>query len=192
VKQTMSTAKRGSNGDEGAELSIYVDGSCQDNQNVTAETPAAWAYVVVEGDGGLGRGMGLILIEASGMVITEEQSENFLGAEVGSNNTAELSALAHALRWLLIQGRDSSVAIYGDSEYALRIAQRIYRAKANKPLANRVQELWDEVASMRSLMGIHVRAHKGHRWNERADHLAFRCMQGEQPLPLEFWKPGKR
>nr|AIF06441.1 hypothetical protein [uncultured marine group II/III euryarchaeote KM3_192_C12] len=188
----MSAAKRGGNGEIVAELSIYVDGSCQDNQNVTAETPAAWAYVVVEGDAGLGRGTGGILTEASGMVITEEEAEEFLGAEVGSNNTAELSALAHALRWLLIEGGDSSVAIYGDSEYALRIAQRIYRAKANKSLANRVQELWDEVTSIRSLTGIHVRAHKGHRWNERADHLAFRCMQGDQPLPLEFWKPGKR
>jgi len=185
-------AESGSDSVAASGLSIFVDGSCQDNQNVTAETPAAWAYVVVEGDGGLGRGDGGILTEASGLVLTDEQAADFLGAEVGSNNTAELSALAHALRWLLINEGDSPATIHGDSEYALRIAQRIYRAKANRALAKRVQELWDEVASLRSLTGNHVRAHKGHRWNERADHLAFRCMQGEQPLPLEFWKPGKR
>ena len=185
-------AESGSDSLAAPDLSIYVDGSCQDNQNVTAETPAAWAYVVVDGDGGLGRGDGGILTEASGLVVTDEQAVDFLGAEVGSNNTAELSALAHALRWLLVNEGDSPTTIHGDSEYALRIAQRIYRAKANRALAKRVQELWDEVASLRSLTGNHVRAHKGHRWNERADHLAFRCMQGEQPLPFEFWKPGKR
>ena len=185
-------AESGSDSVAASGLSIYVDGSCQDNQNVTAETPAAWAYVVVEGDGGLGRGDGGILTEASGLVVTDEQAVDFIGAEVGSNNTAELSALAHALRWLLIRGDDTPTTVFGDSEYALRIASRIYRARANRELATHVQELWDEVASLRSLQGNHVPAHRGHRWNERADHLAYRCMQGEQPLPLEFWKPGNR
>ena len=33
--------------------SLYVDGSCLGNQNVDAETPAAWAVVIVVGDNGL-------------------------------------------------------------------------------------------------------------------------------------------
>ncbi|GIS41662.1 MAG: hypothetical protein Ct9H90mP14_1180 [Methanobacteriota archaeon] len=41
-----------------AALHIYVDGSCEENRNVTAETPAGWGFCVVEGDTGLGRGPG--------------------------------------------------------------------------------------------------------------------------------------
>ena len=35
-------------------LSLYFDGLCQENRNVTAETPAGWGVVVVRGDSGLG------------------------------------------------------------------------------------------------------------------------------------------
>jgi ribonuclease HI len=115
-----------------------------------------------------------------------------LGAEVGSNNTAELSAIAHALRWLLGESKIETAVIRGDSNYALNIASGLWRAKANQDLARRVRDLWDEVSGIISLNGEHVPAHRGHRWNERADHLAFRAMQGEVPLPLQFWKPGKR
>ena len=43
---------------------IYVDGSCLGNQNVDANTPAGWGYVVVVGDTGLGKGVGELLIES--------------------------------------------------------------------------------------------------------------------------------
>lgn len=45
---------------------IYVDGSCLGNQNVDADTPAAWAVVVVSGDSGLGRGNGSLVEEFAG------------------------------------------------------------------------------------------------------------------------------
>ena len=111
---------------------------------------------------------------------------------MGSNNTAELSAIAHAARWILTQPEEGVVVIRGDSQYALNIASGEWRAKANQALAESVKALWQEVDSVRGLKAEHVRAHRGHRWNERADHLAFRAMQGETPLPLQFWKPGKR
>ena len=41
-------------------ISIYVDGSCLENQNVSKSTPAAWAVVIVIGDSGLGKGTGKI------------------------------------------------------------------------------------------------------------------------------------
>ena len=173
-------------------LHIYVDGSCEENRNVTAATPAGWGYCVVEGDSGLGRGRGQIVTEGSGSVITDETSGVFIGAEVGSNNTAELSAIAAALGWLLQEGGGGSVVIRADSQYALNIANGKWKAKKNRNLASHVRALWDEVSSLRELTGEHVRAHRGHRWNERADHLAFRAMSGKDPLPLQFWKPGRR
>lgn len=174
------------------EYTLYVDGSCQDNRNVTSETPAGWGLVVVAGDNGSTRGGGEIVAEESGCVITDENQEAHLGAEVGSNNTAELSAIAHALRWLLAEGGEGPAIIKADSQYALEIAQGNWQAKANRRLAERVQQLWSETSRIRPLSGEWVRAHRGHRWNERADHLAFRAMSGEKPLPIQFWKPGKR
>ena len=86
---------------EPTRLTLYVDGSCDGNQNVDASTLAGWGVVVVHGDSGLGRGSGEILTEFSGPVATSKDDEEFIGAEVGSNNTAELSGLFAALRWLL-------------------------------------------------------------------------------------------
>ena len=51
-------------------LTLYFDGSCQENRNVTAETPAGWGVVVVRGDSGLGKGDGEVVEELSGSVIT--------------------------------------------------------------------------------------------------------------------------
>jgi ribonuclease HI len=48
------------------------------------------------------------------------------------------------------------------------------------------------VGALRELNWSHVRAHRGHRWNERADHLANRCVNNQAPMPLSFWKPGQR
>ena len=174
------------------EWSLYIDGSCLENQHVHAQTPAAWAVVVVVGDTGLGKGTGEIHQEFSGMVVTEQGADDFIGAEVGSNNTAELSAFAHALRWLLVEGGSSAAVIQTDSQYAGNLACGAWKASANKALVQHVQRLWDEVTGLRPIEWKHVRAHRGHRWNERADHLARRKVSGQLPESLSFWKPGQR
>ena len=92
----------------------------------------------------------------------------------------------------LSESEVDSATIRGDSNYALNIASGLWKAKANQALARRVSDLWDEVSGIVTLVGEHVPAHRGHRWNERADHLAFRAMQGVSTLPLQFWKPGQR
>ena len=172
--------------------SLYVDGSCLGNQNVDSDTPAAWAVVIVTGDNGLGKGNGEIHEEFSDIVVTDESHENYIGAKVGSNNTAELSGFAAALRWLLVEGGEEHAVIRADSQYAGNLACGAWKAKANRELVAHVQALWDAVSELRGLSWEHVRAHRGHRWNERADHLAIRKAQGEIPVPLTFWKPGQR
>ncbi len=178
--------------DEVPYWTIYVDGSCLGNQNVDATTPASWGMVVVVGDSGLGKGSGELHAELSGPVVTDAEAAEFIGAEVGSNNTAELSGFAAALRWLLVEGGDDSAVIRADSTYAGNLASGVWKAKANRELVAHVQALWDEVAALRPLAWSHVKAHRGHRWNERADHLALRNAMGEAPEPLSFWKPGQR
>lgn len=172
--------------------SLYVDGSCLGNQNVDENTPAAWAVVVVTGDTGLGRGSGELHEEFADIVVTDETNENYIGATVGSNNTAELSGFAAALRWLLVEGGADAAIIRADSQYAGNLACGAWKAKANRELVAHVQALWDAVSELRTLSWEHVKAHRGHRWNERADHLALRKAQGEIPIPLSFWKPGQR
>ncbi len=71
------------------EISIYIDGSCEENRNVTAKTTAGWGFCVVIGDTGLGKGQGEITTESNGVVITNPSTKDLIGAEVGSNNTAE-------------------------------------------------------------------------------------------------------
>ena len=95
-------------------ISIYVDGSCEENRNVSSDTPAGWGFCVVIGDTGLGKGQGEIVTEKSGPVITKKTSSEYIGSEVGSNNTAELCAIANALKWLLIEGGNDPVVIRGD------------------------------------------------------------------------------
>tara|TARA_A100001388_G_scaffold265787_1_gene238292 strand:+ start:348 stop:872 length:525 start_codon:yes stop_codon:yes gene_type:complete len=173
-------------------ISIYVDGSCLENQNVDQNTPAAWGLVVVSGDNGLGKGNGEIVEELFGNVVTSPSDKKYLGAAVGSNNTAELSGFAEALRWLLIEGSDIPAVIRTDSLYAGNLATGKWKPKANKKLVESLQKLWIEVSSIRDVEWEHVKAHRGHRWNERADHLALRCAQRTSPIPLSFWKPGQR
>ncbi len=173
-------------------LYIYVDGSCLGNQNVDKDTPAGWGVVIIKDSNDLGRGNGDILHEFHGKVITGDDEENFIGAEVGSNNTAELTAFAEALRWCLTQGGDEDIIIKTDSQYAGNQATGNWKAKANRELVSHVQNLWNEVSELRELSWEHVKAHSGHRWNERADHLAIRAASDETPESLSFWKPGQR
>ena len=172
-------------------FSLYVDGSCIGNQHVDADTPAGWGLVIVEKDTGLGKRSGEFVEEFRGKVITNRDDEKFIGAEIGSNNTAELSAFLHALRWILTRDGDEPCEICTDSKYAGHIADGSWRAKTNKDIASRVQSLWKDVSILRPLSWRHVRAHQGHKWNERADHLAKRVVNDENPIPLDFWKPGQ-
>ena len=113
-----------------------------------------------------------------------------LGAEVGSNNTAELSAIAHALRWVVLEKGIEAAIVRSDSTYA-EYSLGDLGGKGKSRISKESEFSMEEVSGLIILSGEHVPAHTGHRWNERADHLAFRAMKGESPLPLQFWKPGR-
>ena len=178
--------------DSSPPISIYVDGSCIENRNVTSDTIAGWGFLVVSGDRGLGKGTGDVIYEESGKVVTDKDKQEWIGAEVGSNNTAELSAMIHALRWVITQCPDVPITIRGDSMYALRITDGSWKAKENKLLARKANEIWKVSEQLVEIKLAHIKAHTGHRWNERADHLAIRAANDEAPVSLSFWKPGQR
>lgn len=104
-----------------------------------------------------------------------------------TNNMMELTAAIEALRLLK---EPCSVTLYTDSKYLVDgITNYIHRWEQNgwvtsdrSPVKNR--ELWQalqEEARRHEITWRWVRAHDGHRENERADHLARKAIhQGKR------------
>ena len=120
-----------------------------------------------------------------GPVLTQPWDPLWLGANIHSNNnTAELSAIGEACKWLLdtcSQSPDPSQwegTILYDSEYAYGIATRLYHPDSNLILAETIASLVDSVRSKRQLHFKHVRGHRGIYGNEVADRLADRPVIG--------------
>ena len=172
---------------------IYVDGSAIGNQNVDANTPAGWGMTCVKMDvGDNSHSSGEVQNELSGIVITDPDSSQFIGAEVGSNNTAEVTALYKALEHIeyghQTNNPETSYTIYGDSMYAGKMAMGEWKPKENKEL---IKNLMNKGKSLK-MQGInftwnHVKAHSGHLWNERVDHLAIKAASNEKSVPLNEW-----
>ena len=126
---------------------LYVDGSAIGNVNVDANTPAGWGVVCVKMDvGDNSHSSGTVQTELSGRVVTDPDASQFIGAEVGSNNTAEVSALYKALEHIelghMLNSPDTTYTIYGDSMYAGKMAEGLWKAKENKELIKRLQKKW--------------------------------------------------
>eukprot|EP00401_Gymnodinium_catenatum_P003972 CAMPEP_0117496278 /NCGR_PEP_ID=MMETSP0784-20121206/20571_1 /TAXON_ID=39447 /ORGANISM="" /LENGTH=556 /DNA_ID=CAMNT_0005291237 /DNA_START=115 /DNA_END=1783 /DNA_ORIENTATION=+ len=167
------------------ELAIYTDGACKGNRNVTSTVcPAGWGFCVVGGGGADGRhsdGTAKLVAELYGPVVLDSSSKFFLGAEVGSNNTGEVSAICEALLWLRdFERSQRSVAICYDSTYAAKTTTGEFKAEKNKDLVERARKLLREVRATRRVRFEHVKGHSGHRWNEAADRLANRGAAGER------------
>ena len=100
---------------------MYTDGSCSSNKNVAQRVcPAGWAVVVVDGL------TMQIETELFAPVNLNINASVYLGAQVGSNNTAELTAIGEAFRWLInkrSKATSSRVCIRYDSEYAAKSVQ---------------------------------------------------------------------
>ena len=156
------------------EYTIYTDGSAfgmNDGDGATKNTPAGWGFVVIEGPTGLNHDDGEETHSAFGRVITDAGHPLYIGAEIGSNNTAELSAVYNALEW--IKSSDAtSVTIYSDSQYALNFTFGNWKPNTNKALIKTIRTFADEVRQTVSLSNAHIRAHSGFKWNEVADRLA--------------------
>jgi ribonuclease HI len=85
----------------------------------------------------------------------------------GTNNIAELTAIERVLDTISDTGRP--LVIYTDSEYAVGVLSKGWKAKANLALVERVRE---RLAKRPATRLVHVRGHAGIELNERADELA--------------------
>ena len=134
----------------------YTDGACIKNPG----GPAGWSSILVPIDAVVN---GEILPDAERI----ESFGHIPKSPMTTNNRAEISAV---LATLSIAPREHPLTIYSDSEYTIKVAQGIYKMKANPDL----WELYKILLRKRSAPTTFewVRGHAGHTQNERADRLA--------------------
>jgi len=119
----------------------YTDGACTGNPG-----PA---------------GSGWVLVAPGGSPV---ESYAYLGE--GTNNIAELTAILRALHDV---PRDHPLVVYTDSQYAIGVLTKGWKAKANKELIESIRE---ELSDRPSVRFVYVPGHAGVPMNERADELA--------------------
>jgi ribonuclease HI len=131
--------------DENA-IIVYADGACSGNPG-----PA---------------GLGVVLIDGA----SRRELSEYLGE--GTNNVAELTAIGRAAE--AIEDRGRPVRMHTDSQYAIGVLQKGWKAKANVELVTRVRKL---LAGFSDLQLHYVRGHSGIPLNERADALAVQAVE---------------
>jgi ribonuclease HI len=119
----------------------YTDGACSGNPG-----PAGSGVVLVAPDGAMHEGL------------------EYLGQS--TNNVAELTAILRAVEWTPpdVQG----LVVHTDSQYAIGVLQKGWKAKANGELVARTKE----AVRQRAARLVYVPGHSGVPLNERADELA--------------------
>jgi ribonuclease HI len=125
----------------------YTDGACTGNPG-----PMGIGVVLVAGD-------------------RRKEISEYLG--VGTNNIAELTAMLRALE--AIKDRDRPVLLHSDSNYAIGVVGKGWKAKANQELVARIRALG---ATFRALRFVKVEGHAGVPENERCDELAREAITG--------------
>ena len=111
---------------------IFTDGGCKNNSDVRRTIQrAGWGFVAIECRPSDLTNAGTIRAEACGPVVCNRSSDMFMGAEHGSNNTAELTAIGEALIWACDQvlPTPTQLSIYSDSEYAMNTASRAWKVR---------------------------------------------------------------
>jgi ribonuclease HI len=119
----------------------YTDGACSGNPG-----PA---------------GSGVVLVAPGGKM---HEGLEYLGE--ATNNVAELTAILRAVEWIPPDAQ--AIVVHTDSQYAIGVLQKGWKAKANAELVAHAKRI---VAERRAKL-VYVPGHKGVVLNERADELA--------------------
>jgi ribonuclease HI len=122
-------------------LVAYTDGACSGNPG-----PA---------------GLGVVLIDGAAMTEVSE----YLGQ--GTNNIAELTAVLRAVE--RAAGSDRPLVVHTDSQYAIGVLSKGWKAKANQQL---IADIRQALTARPGVRLVYVPGHAGVPMNERADQLA--------------------
>ena len=167
------------------EIRLYTDGSCPENSKVNQQnSPAGWGIAIyrkLENERTLTTGL-------FGPVETKHNAQHFLGAELGCNNTGELTAICEGLKWLLEhEETNKPAAFYYDSKYAAKITTGEYNAESNKYLAAKTRILLQQVKAKREVRLEHIKGHSNDEGNDAADELANKGATGKSCRTEEEW-----
>ena len=181
-----------------------VDGVSQESTLSTKDG----IYLFTDGSGGTGQGAGwgVAIYDTSspvpesrwvaalyGPVLTLSCDPEYLGATSHTNNTAELTAIGEACKWLLdfcdsdVPSKPPSATILYDSTYAYGMATRPTSPTTNHTLVEAVAALVTQVRLKIPLHFRHVRGHTGVHGNEIADRLADRGVAGRVSPHAKRW-----
>ena len=146
--------------DHNARVKYFTDGSGSRGK-CTKHTLAGWGWChSKEG----------LWVEASGPVITDHNAPDYMGAEVGSNNTGELTAIAEAL--LHAKEHQYTPHIHTDSLWPINVLTGRWRPQRHKQLVGYIKSI---ISSFTYKVRFQwVKGHAGHEGNEKADTLAER------------------
>ena len=108
-----------------------------------------------------------------GIVFPDENRENIsqrIQDKKATNNRAELMAILCAIKAVLPELQaQMTLHIYSDSQYSIKCINGTYKnATMNMDLIETARDLYKRY----NIKFIHVRAHKGNKYNEMADKLA--------------------
>lgn len=128
-------------------------------------------------------------------VITASDDPLWLGARKGSSNTAEVTAIGEACRWLSLHERvppnhPRRAILFFDSHCACGVSARLTKAKDNNyniKLVDKVASLVVQVRRHFKLDFDHARDFLGIYGNETADGLAERGLQGRVSPHATRW-----
>mmetsp|Transcript_15305 Transcript_15305/g.29674 ORF Transcript_15305/g.29674 Transcript_15305/m.29674 type:complete len:386 (-) Transcript_15305:142-1299(-) len=155
-------------------LVVYSDGSCLGNYNVKeTKPPAGWGFLVLRWNLSSTHEL---LHEAFGPVVLDPAKSGYIGAEVFSNNTAELTAIAKAMDYIHdlpvpSTGAEPVIVRY-DSEYAAKSVMGLFNGAKNRDLILKCREALARARIVRQVDFIHVRGHSAEQYNDRVDELA--------------------
>lgn len=140
----------------------------RDARNVPAVPAHSWvAYTDGACSGNPGpAGCGVVLVSPTGKM---HEGFEYLGQ--ATNNVAELTAILRAVEWGPAEG--PAFVVHTDSQYAIGVLQKGWKAKANQELVGRTKE----AVRKRGVRLVYVPGHAGVPLNERADQLAREAVQ---------------
>lgn len=124
----------------GDHVIAYTDGACSGNPG-----PAGLGVVMLHGE-------------------QRRELSEYLG--VGTNNVAELTAILRALEAMELP---LPILVHTDSQYAIGVLTKGWKAKVNQELILRIKE---RIKQVHQLKLVYVPGHAGVPMNERADELA--------------------
>ena len=155
----------------------YTDGSCVNNRVISQANPAGWGFVVsnVYRDCPVHPTPTSHWISSHGRVCANPDCPEYAGAQVPSNNTAELQALVELFDYLYHYASlpvGQMIHVYTDSQYAMNILLGDSIPSTHFTIVARMQKYWFAIRNRFHITIEKVPSHVGIPGNELADQMA--------------------